>query len=331
MCVEVLSVDADDEGREEQERRDHGELLHDVVLLVRDLAPGGSRATAATRSRAKSRPLDRAQELVVHVARSGADFAREELAPRPAVESVRPSTIPPDGVARRPERPPDVEDVAAQVGEPLADARRGSPVADAVLELVDLVVDGRPGCRGSARRRRRARWYAIVPRRRRRRPARRLLDPARVERVARRAASCGSSTHRSCVSDEPDLLVGRVRSSSGTATGTTRCAERRSRRALRSTGRAARRSGAASSLDHARRAARPASAPELVRRPDRAGRSSCRAPRAASAGAVGSPTVSTSAAARRARRGGDPPARRGSARRRVRAMQPEPAAVTACR
>src|SRR5688500_14437409 len=37
QVVEVLPVDADEKGREEQQRRDHGELLDDLVLLLADL------------------------------------------------------------------------------------------------------------------------------------------------------------------------------------------------------------------------------------------------------------------------------------------------------
>src|SRR5262249_38158004 len=35
--VEVLAVEADDEGGDEEQRRDHGQALHDLVLVVRDL------------------------------------------------------------------------------------------------------------------------------------------------------------------------------------------------------------------------------------------------------------------------------------------------------
>src|SRR5690349_12193327 len=35
--AEVLAVEADDEGRDEQDRRDRGQPLHHLVLVVRDL------------------------------------------------------------------------------------------------------------------------------------------------------------------------------------------------------------------------------------------------------------------------------------------------------
>ena len=118
--VEVLSVDADDEGREEDERRDHGELLHDVVLVVRDL----SLVVVADRGDRVAREVeavDRAQELVVHLREVELDLAREDLAPEDAATlEVGPAVDDPaDGVARRPERPADVR-------SPFAGARRSA-------------------------------------------------------------------------------------------------------------------------------------------------------------------------------------------------------------
>src|SRR5438132_10618241 len=37
MVLEVLAIEADDERGEEQERGNHGQGLHDLVLVVRDL------------------------------------------------------------------------------------------------------------------------------------------------------------------------------------------------------------------------------------------------------------------------------------------------------
>ena len=78
--AEVLAVEADDEGREEQERRDRGQPFHDLVLVVRDLRLGVV-ADAGEQVACEVEPVRRAQELVVGRVEGDLDLVGEDLRP----------------------------------------------------------------------------------------------------------------------------------------------------------------------------------------------------------------------------------------------------------
>jgi len=134
---EVLSVEPDDEGRNEQHRSDHGQPLHHLVLLVRDL-----RLVVIARAREqvarKVEPVHRSQQLVVDVREVELDLAREQLSAFTDVDA--PVDDPPDRVARGRDGAANVEKVVPQPRDALPDLVR-APDLDPVLELVDLLVD----------------------------------------------------------------------------------------------------------------------------------------------------------------------------------------------
>ena len=134
--VEVLAVDADEERGEEEQRRDHGEPLHDLVLLLADLrlvvVAGGGDQVAGDVER-----LRRAQEPVGRLG----EVELERTVEHRVLADVDPAVDDPaDRVAGRGERPPNLEHVAPELGQPLANLLAG-PVLDPVLELVDLGVE----------------------------------------------------------------------------------------------------------------------------------------------------------------------------------------------
>ena len=144
--AEVLAVETDDERREEQQRGDHRQPLHDLVLVVRDLRLVVV-ADAGEQVAREVEPVDGAQELVVGVRERDLDLAREQLAA--AATSMRRSTTRWTASRIGRERAADVEQVVPQLRDPVADLH-GRPAVDAVLELVDLVVRARRRGRGSA-------------------------------------------------------------------------------------------------------------------------------------------------------------------------------------
>ncbi len=135
--IEVLTVEADDEGRKEQHRGDHRQALGDFVLVVRDLGllvvPRACQEVAR-----EVQSVDRAQQLVVDVGEVELDLARKNLAVFPLDAPV---DHPPDGIACWTNSAADAEEVVAELGDTHPDLARG-PLFDPVLELVDLVVEG---------------------------------------------------------------------------------------------------------------------------------------------------------------------------------------------
>src|SRR5207253_10378024 len=77
--AEVLAVEADDEGGDEQDRGDRCEPLHDLVLVVRDLRLVVV-ADAPEQVAREFEAVEGAQQLVVGVRDVQLDLAREELA-----------------------------------------------------------------------------------------------------------------------------------------------------------------------------------------------------------------------------------------------------------
>ncbi len=140
--IEVLAIDADDERREEKEGGDHGELLHDVVLVVSDL-PLVVVADCRDRVAGEVEPVDRSKELVVHLGEVELHVARKELAPeeRTSLEIGAAVDDPADRVAGWSERPADPDARPAQLREPPLRVAR-VPDADVLLDLLDLLVDG---------------------------------------------------------------------------------------------------------------------------------------------------------------------------------------------
>ena len=119
------------------QRRDHGEPLHHVVLVVRDL-----RLVVVAHAREQVarelEPVERAQELVVRAVERDLDLVREHLGALLDLDDVVDDA--PHGVAHRRERAADVQEVVAERRDPLA-RLLGRLVLDLVLELVDLGVD----------------------------------------------------------------------------------------------------------------------------------------------------------------------------------------------
>ena len=134
--AEVLPVEADDQRGEEQDGGDRGQLLHHVVLLVRDLRLVVV-ADAGKQVAGELEVVRRPEQLVVGVAEVELDLMGEHLAVReldPVVDHLA------NRVTRGGERAPDVEHVVAEGREPNPDPV-GGPLLDVVLEIVDRVVD----------------------------------------------------------------------------------------------------------------------------------------------------------------------------------------------
>src|SRR5262245_35800313 len=138
--VEVLSVDADDERWEEEDRGDCRQPLRHLVLIVRNLvllvvADGGEEVARELER------LTRPKQLVEHSAEATLYLVGEDLALQLSFADVDASVHDaPDGVAGRQEGPPDVQEVMAEVRQVHPHLAR-RPVVDVLLELVDLVVD----------------------------------------------------------------------------------------------------------------------------------------------------------------------------------------------
>ena len=135
--LEVLAVDPDDERRQQEQRGNHRQLLHDLVLILRDLrlvVVAGARDQVA----GDVERLDRMQQLVVGIREAELELPVEELVVADVDAAVH---DPADRVASRPEGAADLEDVLSEIGEAASDARV-RPALDSRLELVDLVVQG---------------------------------------------------------------------------------------------------------------------------------------------------------------------------------------------
>src|SRR4051794_35936783 len=76
---EVLAVEADVERRKEEQRRDDGEFLRHLVLVVRDLRLEVVAAACEQVAR-QVEPVDCAEQLVVGVAERNLDLVWQELA-----------------------------------------------------------------------------------------------------------------------------------------------------------------------------------------------------------------------------------------------------------
>ena len=132
---EVLPEEPGQEREREKDRRDHGQPLHHLVLVVRDL-----RLVVVAHARdqvARELEVGGPEQLVVGVAEVELDVVREDLVAAeldPVVDDF------PDRVPGGRQRAPDVQHVVAQPREACADPLR-VPLLHVVLELVDLGVD----------------------------------------------------------------------------------------------------------------------------------------------------------------------------------------------
>jgi hypothetical protein len=134
--VEVLAVEADDERRHEQQRRDHRQPLHHLVLIDGDLAL----EVVADAREGVARRLEgfaRAHELVVGVAEGDLDVARKEL-PLVELDPVVDDLV--HGVAGRREGAADPAHVLAQLAQAQPHLRRRLD-GDQIFQLVDLIVE----------------------------------------------------------------------------------------------------------------------------------------------------------------------------------------------
>src|SRR5262249_13659599 len=134
--TEVLPVEPDDEGRYQQDRCNHRQPLHDLVLVVGNLRLAVV-ARAGQEIPREIQPVGRAKQLVVGVAEVQLDVARQQLRAFADVDPAVDDRA--DRVPRRGERSSDVEQVVPEVRDPASHLRR-RPRLDPLLELVDLVV-----------------------------------------------------------------------------------------------------------------------------------------------------------------------------------------------
>src|SRR5439155_23629688 len=134
--TEVLPVEADDEGRHEQNRGDHRQPLDDLVLIVGDLRLAVVARTGEEIS-GEIEPVGRSKQLVVGITEAQLYVARQQLR---SVADVDPTVDDrADRVSRRRKGSPDVEQVVPQVRDSASDLGR-RPGLDPLFELVDLVV-----------------------------------------------------------------------------------------------------------------------------------------------------------------------------------------------
>ena len=134
---EVLAVDADDERREEHERRDDGQHLHHLVLVVRDLRLAVV-ADACEQVAREVEAVGRAQELVVRGVERDLDVVAEDLLAAVDVDRVVDHAA--DGVAHRRRGCDGCGGGRAEARDPGARLVGGLRL-DEILELVDLVVE----------------------------------------------------------------------------------------------------------------------------------------------------------------------------------------------
>ena len=99
---------------------DHGQPLHHLVLVVRDL-----RLLVVAHAREQVarelEPVERAQELVVGAVERDLDVVREDLLALLDLDDVVDDAA--HRVAHRRERAPDVQQVVAELGDPVARRR----------------------------------------------------------------------------------------------------------------------------------------------------------------------------------------------------------------
>src|SRR6266545_3863518 len=143
VVLEVLAVEADDEGGQQQQRRDHRERLHDLVLVVRDLRLEVV-ANARDQVARELETVECAQELVQRGVERDLDVMRKDLFAVRHLDDVVDDAA--DRVARRGERAPDVKQVVAQLRDACAVLLRprGFDLDEEIDELEDVVETSRP-------------------------------------------------------------------------------------------------------------------------------------------------------------------------------------------
>ena len=135
--LEVLAEVADDEARDEDERRDDGELLRDLALALDDLRLMVV-ADACKEIAGDVELFRHPNERLVGVGEEALDLGREERVVAHLDAAVEHAA---DGRARRRDGPSSVEELVPEIRESCPDLARRRRV-DRVLELLDLGVDG---------------------------------------------------------------------------------------------------------------------------------------------------------------------------------------------